>query len=161
MPFSGGIPLNRSFSVLNRSEPVRGEVKTAKNHVRNHGRNQAKKTVLGRGWTGQVLSRAKPVATDHVRLAIAITRLTVTHIVGSLASKLPSTKIAQRPIIYMTSYVNSYVETTHLLRPPLGYVRNQPIKRLMAARIYIYIYDTYYVYIYIYVSYCIHYVIYM
>ena len=39
----------------------------------------------------------------------------------------------QRPIIYMTSYVNSYVEKTHLLRPPLGDVRNQPIKRLMAA----------------------------
>ena len=33
----------------------------------------------------------------------------------------------------MTSYVNSYVEKTHLLRPPLGDVRNQPIKRLMAA----------------------------
>ena len=32
----------------------------------------------------------------------------------------------------MTSYVNSYVEKTHLLRPPLGDVRNQPIKRLMA-----------------------------
>ena len=40
----------------------------------------------------------------------------------------------------MTSYVNSYVEKTHLLRPPLGDVRNQPIKRLMAALIYIYIY---------------------
>ena len=39
----------------------------------------------------------------------------------------------------MTSYVNSYVEKTHLLRPPLGDVRNQPIKRLMAALIYIYI----------------------
>ena len=88
------------------------------------------------------VSRAKPVATDHVRLAIAITRLTVTHIVGSLASKLPSTKIVQRPIIYMTSYVNSYVETTHLLRPPLGYVRNQPIKRLMAALIYVHILST-------------------
>ena len=36
----------------------------------------------------------------------------------------------------MTSYVNSYVEKTHLLRPPLGDVRNQPIKRLMAALIY-------------------------
>ena len=33
----------------------------------------------------------------------------------------------------MTSYANSYVEKTHLLRPPLGDVRNQPIKRLMAA----------------------------
>ena len=55
--FQGGIPLNRSFSVLNRSEPFRGEAKTAKNHVRNHVRNQAKKTVLGRGWTGQVLSQ--------------------------------------------------------------------------------------------------------
>ena len=33
----------------------------------------------------------------------------------------------------MTSYVNSYVEKTHVLRPPLGDVRNQPIKRLMAA----------------------------
>ena len=53
--FQGGIPLNRSFSVLNRSEQFRAEEKTAKNHVRNHGRNQAKKTVLGRGWTGQVL----------------------------------------------------------------------------------------------------------
>ena len=40
----------------------------------------------------------------------------------------------------MTSYVNSYVEKTHLLRPPLGDVRNQPIKRLMAALTYIYIY---------------------
>ena len=39
----------------------------------------------------------------------------------------------------MTSYVNSYVEKTHLLRPPLGDVRNQPIKRLMAALTYIYI----------------------
>ena len=36
----------------------------------------------------------------------------------------------------MTSYVNSYVEKTHLLRSPLGDVRNQPIKRLMAALIY-------------------------
>ena len=80
--FQGGIPLNRSFSVLNRSEPFRGEVKTAKNHVRNHVRNQAKKQSLE--GVGQVrfshsVSRAKPVATDHVCLAIAITRLTVTH----------------------------------------------------------------------------------
>ena len=39
----------------------------------------------------------------------------------------------------MTSYVNSYVEKTHLLRPPLGDVRNQPIKRLMAALNYMYL----------------------
>ena len=68
----------------------------------------------------------------------------------------------------MTSYVNFYVEKTHLLRPPLGDVRNQPIKRLMAALIYIYyiiyyIYYIYYIYIYyIYIIYiiCIIYYIY-
>ena len=38
----------------------------------------------------------------------------------------------------MTSYVNSYVEKTNLLRALLGDVRNQPIKRLMADVIYIY-----------------------
>ena len=32
----------------------------------------------------------------------------------------------------MTSYVNSYVEKTNLLRALLGDVKNQPIKRLMA-----------------------------
>ena len=37
----------------------------------------------------------------------------------------------------MTSYVNSYVEKTNLLRALLGDVRNQPIKRLMADVIYI------------------------
>ena len=47
----------------------------------------------------------------------------------------------------MTSYVNSYVEKTHLLRPPLGDVRNQPIKRLMAALIYIYILELLAVYL--------------
>ena len=47
--FQGGIPLNRSFSVMNRSEPFRGEVKTAKNHVRNHVRNQAKKNSPWKG----------------------------------------------------------------------------------------------------------------
>ena len=36
----------------------------------------------------------------------------------------------------MTSYVNSYVEKTNLLRALLGDVRNQPIKRLMADVIY-------------------------
>ena len=38
----------------------------------------------------------------------------------------------------MTSYVNSYVEKTNLLRALLGDVRNQPIKRLMADVRYIY-----------------------
>ena len=82
MPFFRGIPLK---PFILRSEPfwtVQGGGKNSKNHVRNHVRNQAKKTILGRGWTVRFspsVSRAKPVATDHVRLAIAITRLTVTH----------------------------------------------------------------------------------
>ena len=52
---------------------------------------------------------------------------------GSTMPYMWTGNMVQRPIIDMTSYVNSYVEKAHLLRPSLGDVINQPIKRLMAG----------------------------